>query len=778
MKSRKIFLFFYEILGLVLFFSLAITGTAKAGTLSCSVASSCAGGVVIYRMSGSTNAHAEMPGQSNVNYNANQVCCTGVTGLSNSCSGTYATALKLFGVTNSHVQQYQVNTYTNNACISVPSGGSVSVGYQATNCSGYDTTLGSMSATNNSHVGNAAAYPSIQICASASGTPDPSITTMLTCPTGGDRDSVCGTTASPEYTNGNTDGLIYLVGTNFGSTAGTIQFNGGFGGPISGTIHNVAEGACAASGWTNNSVCVEVNSAIANNVYDGTVTLIRNGDSKQSTIGLHIQPRITSNTPATGAPGDTVQIDGDHFCQPSGTCPNQSLLPDTDHIAYFGSTQALSTDFVTTCSNGTKWSDTQVCVKIPVGTPSGSQNTKIQGKLLTLYESQRQSFTSQSVTPATPNNLKQSRNSGFTNLIPTGGYASSTPVYFAFDTSVPTGGGTLYPQLEIRPVLGVNSNFVSTCAAGTFCEEGSGSAYTSGTATLNISTSSPDNLYHWQIRARYRKNGIDYYSAWKSYPDGGNPETSADLIINTTGPIITFSPVDSCAGGQTALGANGVTINWNMDESGTGQLQYSKNPDLSSSVNFPVIPQAAALSQSITLSNLDSGTTYYYRVKSTDAPHNLAQRPVSSPYCSFITSSINTPAKTTSFYIMGATSGISSLSTTSFSVIAPETSPTVQNAFIEVSGLVSGGSNPITVQANGVSSRSYSVSAANPTLYKFVYQVSSPNQEANLNLNDAQPCTNGEGGNKPCNMFSITPGAGMTVYIYSARLIMTYSYTQ
>jgi len=110
---------------------------------------------------------------------------------------------------------------------------------------GYDATLGSMSAADNAHVGNALAYPSNLICASAS-FPDPAISSMSTCSSGGDRDSACGFQASPEYTVGNTDGLIYLTGTNFGSTAGTIQFTGG----ISFTIHAIAGGACTTGGWT------------------------------------------------------------------------------------------------------------------------------------------------------------------------------------------------------------------------------------------------------------------------------------------------------------------------------------------------------------------------------------------------------------------------------------------------------------------------------------------------------------------------------------------------
>jgi len=153
---------------LVIFSILFISGlffsqTVNAGTLSCTVATTCPSGTVIWMMSGTTNAHAELPSQS---LYTQLVCCSGVTGLGNSCSGTYATALKLSGTTNAHAEQNSQANYANNACISVPSGGSVSVGYQATNCAGFDTTLGSMTGTTNAHVGDGTAYTT-KICATA-----------------------------------------------------------------------------------------------------------------------------------------------------------------------------------------------------------------------------------------------------------------------------------------------------------------------------------------------------------------------------------------------------------------------------------------------------------------------------------------------------------------------------------------------------------------------------------------------------------------------------------
>lgn len=154
-----------KIIIIPVFFGLVLVEAAYAGTLSCSVATSCPSGTVIFRMSGTTNTHAELPAQSNY---TQLVCCSGVTGLSNSCSGTFATALKLSGTTNAHVEQNSQSNYANSACISVPSGGSVSIGYQSTNCTGFDTTLGSMTGTTNAHVGDGTSYTT-KICATAAG---------------------------------------------------------------------------------------------------------------------------------------------------------------------------------------------------------------------------------------------------------------------------------------------------------------------------------------------------------------------------------------------------------------------------------------------------------------------------------------------------------------------------------------------------------------------------------------------------------------------------------
>lgn len=124
--------------------------------LSCSVSATCnSPDVVLFRVSAASNAHAELPSQSN--YTA-KVCCTGITGLGNSCAGNYAVVVRLDATTNAHLEQNDQGNYANDACISAPGGYRITVAYQNTNCSGYDTIATSMSGTTNAHTGGQSAY--------------------------------------------------------------------------------------------------------------------------------------------------------------------------------------------------------------------------------------------------------------------------------------------------------------------------------------------------------------------------------------------------------------------------------------------------------------------------------------------------------------------------------------------------------------------------------------------------------------------------------------------
>lgn len=139
-------------------------------TLTCNVASVCnSPDVALMNISSTTNAHASIG--TSTDYNTNIVCCINVSTLSSACNGTYGAIVNLSSTTNAHVETSSLSNYPIKACLHVATGGYVSSTVQSTNCTGYDTTVASMSTTTtNGHVGNSTAYL-YKICASASAPP-------------------------------------------------------------------------------------------------------------------------------------------------------------------------------------------------------------------------------------------------------------------------------------------------------------------------------------------------------------------------------------------------------------------------------------------------------------------------------------------------------------------------------------------------------------------------------------------------------------------------------
>ena len=138
---------------IALWMSWAVTrnsASASAG-LACSVkpadpgCDTGAGEVAVFRMSSLANAHAEVFGGSTY---GKVVCCGGVTGLGNSCSGVYDTVLTLSRTDNAHVASDA--SYPTAACLSVGAGQAVNCTY-GTGCGG-SACLATISGSTNAHV--------------------------------------------------------------------------------------------------------------------------------------------------------------------------------------------------------------------------------------------------------------------------------------------------------------------------------------------------------------------------------------------------------------------------------------------------------------------------------------------------------------------------------------------------------------------------------------------------------------------------------------------------
>lgn len=847
----------------MLFFALAFSSSAQAATLSCSLttAASCSGTVVL-RLSGSTNAHAELPAQTTANYASNVICCTGVTGLGTTCSGNYANIVKLSGVTNAHVEQNTQANYANNACLSVASG-AVTIAYQATDCTGYDTIVASMQKITNSHIGGPAAYTEYKICAkivvppsvtsytnttdttlnyancattgcgarigggagfrqsiTITGTDfgadpgaanrstvtsnikigthqiasanvtawsDTSITFLTDSGVAGDTDADWGANfggigaltvtarstasnslnfyvfpqvtsitvptaianAAREYSAADTDGLITLNGTRFGTavTGGWVRILG----CDSITCSSPASSATTNS-WSNTAIVVQVPAVISDSIYTGSVIMQQgtgsaNKSHTYTVSGFRILPRITSLSPTTGAVGAAVTVNGNHFCQNNATCPT---IFDANNKVTFTSA-SLATVF-------TSWTNTAMVTTVPASAIDGVVNLTSN----TYLSNNSASFSVLSPVPSDPTVLNQFKDSALTSALTTGATSSSTNTYFTMTMLADFAGGTLYPQIEYQ-LVGTAFSCVSasSCASAV---EGTGKAapgpidcsvLANGCA---ITTTPSDGVYHWQARTRHLSSGTSYYSNWVSY--GGNGEGATDFKIDKTGPVITFAGANTCADAISSLLTNSATIAWTLNESATGQIEYSKNSNLTASVIYPVTPDPTAFSHSLILSNLDSNTTYYFRVKSIDGAGNVSLRSAVSPYCSFTTANVTQPAKTTKFYV-GSVAGVitgGNATSSTFSVYVPENSVSVKNAFIELTGFSpNSGTNNVAVSVNNQATSTYSI-ASNGNSFKVLYPVSG----ANLNFDPI------------ANTFNINPS--LATNITSAELILTYSF--
>src|SRR4030042_6683469 len=129
------------LLSLFLFF--ALVNTAEAD-LSCSFNSRPSGCFDVLRMSASSNAHAELPSQSNY---SNYVCCSGISGTL--CGSGITAFLKLSALTNAQVERADYFNYANSACLIPLAGETISCNYQQTSCSGGSPSLASVSAPHN-----------------------------------------------------------------------------------------------------------------------------------------------------------------------------------------------------------------------------------------------------------------------------------------------------------------------------------------------------------------------------------------------------------------------------------------------------------------------------------------------------------------------------------------------------------------------------------------------------------------------------------------------------
>ena len=324
-------------------------------------------------------------------------------------------------------------------------------------------------------------------------------------------------------------------------------------------------------------------------------------------------------------------------------------------------------------------------------------------------------------------------------------------------------GGTLYPQIEYKDT---STNF--TCTGTSACGaavEGTGFAgpgpVDCTVSNCKIAISPSDNTYHWQARVRHNKNSVDYYSPWVSF--GGNADPGAtDFQVDTTAPVITLIS-------SGTPGSNSVTITWSTaGEISSSQVQYAVGDPVtfgSCGADCTSITDTSprVFNHSVTISNLNSGTTYSFRVRSKDAAGNEA---ISTPNNTFATQSITAPSKTSVFHIMGKTGTVTNGSplNQSFTVVMPENATTTKSIFVEITGIydiiATSPAPTVVVQVNSETSKTYDLPAVvGKSFFKILHQVNAINVD---------PST---------NTLTVTPDANTTLHSLSADINVNYSYT-
>jgi hypothetical protein len=336
-----------------------------------------------------------------------------------------------------------------------------------------------------------------------------------------------------------------------------------------------------------------------------------------------------------------------------------------------------------------------------------------------------------------------------------GGSTAEASVVFKVDLSAPT-SIPMAMQIEKQPV---GTPFV--CAAGVCASAVEGTIIGGGAcascnalpgAKLSIG-SLTDNAYHWQARAR--NTATNEFSSWVSF--GGNLESQSDFVVDATGPAITAL---SCG----TPGTNDMTVSWSTSgEASTSQVQYNLTGTFGGacSGDCTTLDPGLVFSHSAQFTNLNSGTTYFFRARSKDVANNETISPTQS--CS--TQSVgNNPGRSVVYHIASRTGQLSAggTETATFTIPSPENGVTVKSAWVRIEGITSGtGTNSVTVQVNGQAAQVFSLPASAATPFIILYQV----QPANITLNDT-PTT---------NTLTVTPTIAVDILTATASLL--YSYT-
>jgi hypothetical protein len=601
----------------------------------------------------------------------------------------------------------------------------------------------------------------------------PQVTGLLV-PTG------LGPDGAKEYNAADTDGVITLLGTRFGASQNTsaVQILG-----CSATTCTSPTNSVVVESWSNTAIKVDVPTIIANNVYTGAITFVRDFPTASAAKVdyaniFSIRPRLASITPTSGGQGDAITLTGDHLCPVGGVCPTGTLGTDSSVLLTpgFSSSDNLVLGGAT-ADYWNSWSHTQVVTAVPVGATLGATLATLTAGT---YPAGAVAFTVVNNNVASPpaslvqyatttQNTSMISGSGLSApTMTTLGVGSSTAATTVFMGGVITSAsgvpGSMRLAVEVQPI---GTAFICTTGA---CGTVKLSAPVAGPGTVDcsvltnncrVSIPLTENTYHWRARTEYTVNSITYYSAWTVYPTPTpNLETAADFLIDQTAP----TSINISSGTPST---NSVTLSWNTSEPATQVLQLNKTGIFTSTCasgnGCSNESLTLSLNHTATLSNLDSNTLYYYRIYAADAAGNFSWSSVQQ----FTTLGVTQPAKTLYFHVLssGTSTTAGSAATSTFTVVIPETGVQFQSIFLDLRGLyqTSGSASNATlgVQVNGGSTATYALPGGRALFapWRLYHPLVS------LNLSPG------------ANTLTVTAGNDTTLSSIGADVVLTYSYT-
>ncbi len=156
------------------------------------------------------------------------------------------------------------------------------------------------------------------------------------------------------------------------------------------------------------------------------------------------------------------------------------------------------------------------------------------------------------------------------------------------------------------------------------------SSWDNDTSSVSITLTGlePNTIYYYQVWSYNGTNSTCYSTDPVSYPY--HEFTTLQATQECTNPVITGLTVSD-------ITENSAVISWSTNQSSDNRVKYSKYPDLSSSSWSSWDNDTTSVS--ISLTGLESGTTYYYQAWSYNGTNSTCYttEPDSEPYNNFTT---------------------------------------------------------------------------------------------------------------------------------------------